>query len=144
VFHPPRDLPMHRTPFLLAPPCRRDAPYAGAVEAQGLDPDHLLPLQVPEHAVRDAVPRPPVHARVDGVPVAEVLRQAAPLAAMPGHVENGVGTCRFERPAWPRCLGSSGAMRPYCSGVSSTCLFLRTVPAEKHGQQVHHIHDELY
>jgi len=46
------------------------------------DPDHLLPLQVPGHAVRDAVLRPPVHARVDGVPVAEVFRQAALLAAV--------------------------------------------------------------
>ncbi len=38
--------------LFLAHPYRRDAPYAGAVEAQ------------------DAVLRPPVHARVDGVPVA--------------------------------------------------------------------------
>ncbi len=128
---------MHWAPFLLVPPYRRDAPYAGAVEAQGLDPDpdHLLPLQVLEHAIQDALLRPPVHARVDGVPVAETLRQAAPLAAVLGHVENGMGTCRFERPAWPRCLGSSGAMRPYCSGVSSTCLFLRIVSTENTGSK---------
>jgi len=128
---------MHWMPFFLEPPCRRDAPYAGAVEAQGLDPDpdHLLPLQVLEHAGRDAVLRPPVHARVDGVPVAEVLRQATPLAAVLGHVGNGVDTCRFERPAWPRCLGSSGAMRPYCIGVSSTCLFLRIVSTENTGSK---------
>jgi len=83
---------MHWTPFLLAPPYRRDAPYAGAVEARGLDPDpdHLLPLQMPEHAVQNPLLRPPVHACVDGVPVAEVLRQTAPLAAVLGHVENGV------------------------------------------------------
>jgi len=70
-------------------------------------------------------------------------RQAAPLAAMLGDIENGVGTCRFERLTWPRCLGSSGAMRSYCSWVSSTCLFLRIVRTEKHGQQVHHILGEL-
>jgi len=136
---------MHWTPFLLAPPCRRDAPYADAAEALGLDPDpdHLFPLQVPEHAVQDAVPRPPVHARVDGVPVAETLRQATPLAAVPGHAGNGVGTCRFERPAWPRCLGSSGAMRSYCIGVSPTCLFLRIASTEKYGHRVYLIHGKL-
>jgi len=136
---------MHWTPFLLAPPYHRDAPHAGAVEARGLDPDpdHLLPLQVPEHAVQNPLLRPPVHARVDGVPVAEVLRQAAPLAAVPGHAENGVGICRFERPALPRCLGSSGAMRSYCIGVSSTCLFLRIASTEKYGHRVYHIHGEL-
>ncbi len=136
---------MHRAPFLLVRSYRRGAPHADAVEPRGLDPDldHPLPLQVPERAVRDAILRSPVHARVDGVPVAETLRHAAPLAAVPGHAGNGMGTCRFERPAWPHCPGSSGAMRPYCIGASSTCLFLRTVPAEKHGQQVCHIHGEL-
>ena len=66
--------------------------HAGAVEAQGLDPDpdHLLPLQGLEHAVQNAVLRPPVHARVDSVPVSEVLRQATPLAAVLGHLQNGV------------------------------------------------------
>ncbi len=48
------------------------------------------PEQALELAVQNAVLRPPVHARVDGVPVSEVLRQTAPLAAVLGHVENGI------------------------------------------------------
>ncbi len=74
----------------LEPPCRRDAPYAGAVEARGLDPDHLFPLQVPEHTVQDAVLRPPVHARVDGVPVAEVLRLPCVIRTADHATERGV------------------------------------------------------
>ncbi len=73
------------------------------------------------HAVQDAVPRPPVHTRVDRVSVAEPLRQASPLVAMLGHVENGMGNCRLEKLTLPRCLGSSGTMNSYCTCVSFTC-----------------------
>ncbi len=64
----------------------------GLVEVYGFDPDpnHLLPLQMLEHTVQDAVLRPPVHPCIDRVPIAESLRQAAPCAAMLGHVENGI------------------------------------------------------
>lgn len=72
----------------------------GAVETQNLDPDqdHLLPLQVIEHAVQDAVPRLPVHARVDGVPVAEMPRQR------PRHLQPCPAT---QRMAWAP-TGSKG------------------------------------
>ena len=65
---------------------------AGAVQPHRL---HLhahdpLPLQVLEHAVQNAVLRPAVHPRVDGVPFAEAFRQPAPLAAVLGHVEDRV------------------------------------------------------
>jgi len=55
-----------------------------------LDPDDLIVLQLCEYAIQDAALRPTIHARVDGVPVAESPGQAAPLAALLGHIENRV------------------------------------------------------
>ena len=49
-----------------------------------------LPLQLLEHPVEHPALRPAVHAHVDGVPVAVPGRQPPPLAAMLGHVEDGV------------------------------------------------------
>ena len=65
---------------------------AGAVQAESLDldADQLVPLELLEHPVQHAVPGPAAHPHVDRVPVAEPLRQAAPLAALLGHVEDRV------------------------------------------------------
>ena len=64
----------------------------GAVQRHGfdLDADDLLALEALEDAVEHSGLAPAVHARVDGVPVAEVLRQPAPLAALLGHMQDGV------------------------------------------------------
>jgi hypothetical protein len=47
-------------------------------------------LQLLEHPVEHAALGPAVHARVDGVPVAKALGQAAPLATEFGNVQDGV------------------------------------------------------
>ena len=64
----------------------------GGVQRDGFDADahHLRLLQLLEHPVEHAQLGPAVHARVDGVPVAEALGQAAPLAAVLGHVEDRI------------------------------------------------------
>ena len=50
----------------------------------------LLSLQTGKHPIQDAGLAPAVHPGVNGVPVAEVLGQPAPFAALLGHKENGV------------------------------------------------------
>jgi hypothetical protein len=64
----------------------------GGVQRHGLDADahHLRLLQLLEHPIEHAQLGPAVHARVDGVPVAEALGQAAPLAAVLGNVQDGI------------------------------------------------------
>ena len=65
---------------------------ARAVQRHGFDLDahDLGLLQLLEHAIEHAGLGPTVHACVDRVPVAEPLGQATPLAAVLGHVEDGV------------------------------------------------------
>jgi len=79
-------------PFFSAPRAVRMHLDAGAVQAQRLDPDadQPVPLELLEHPVEHAVPGPAAHPHVDRVPVTEPLRQAAPLAAVLGDVEDGV------------------------------------------------------
>ncbi len=118
---------------------------AGAVQAHGLhpDPDHPRPLPMREHAVQNPVLRPPVPARVDGVPVAEVLRQAAPLAAMLGHVENGVEYRQVrEADMAPLPRPQRGNALVLCP-CKFPCLFLRTVPVDNHGHRVYHVWKKL-
>ena len=64
----------------------------GAVQRDRFDLDahDLSMLQPLEHPIQHAQLGPPVHAGVDRVPVAEALGQAAPLAAVLGHIEDGV------------------------------------------------------
>lgn len=64
----------------------------GGVERDGfdLDPHDLLHLQLFEDAVQHAVLGPAVHARIDRVPIAEVLRQPAPLRAVLGHIQHSI------------------------------------------------------
>jgi hypothetical protein len=50
----------------------------------------LLSLQVFEDPVEDPVFRPAIHPGIDRMPVAELSRQSPPLAAMFGHIEDGV------------------------------------------------------
>src|SRR5487761_1087052 len=62
------------------------------IEREGLDLDahDLLQLQFLEHPVEYAALRPAVHPGIDGVPVAEPLRQPTPLAAMLRHIQQSV------------------------------------------------------
>ncbi len=57
---------------------------AGAVETEGLDleAEDRFPLPWFEPPALDEVLRPLVHPDVEGIPVIELFRQAAPLAAM--------------------------------------------------------------
>src|ERR1035438_7908471 len=64
----------------------------GRIQAHGLDANahDLLALQLLEDPIQHAVLGPAVHAGVDGVPRSEAFGQAAPLAAVLGHIEQGV------------------------------------------------------
>ena len=65
---------------------------AGAVERHclELDSDHLGALQLFEDSIQNARLGPSIHTSINGVPIAEPLRQPSPLAAMFGHEKNGV------------------------------------------------------
>ena len=64
----------------------------GRVQRHGFDLDahDLIVLQLREYPIQDAVLRPPIHAGVDGVPVAKALGQTAPLAALLGYIQDRV------------------------------------------------------
>jgi len=66
--------------------------HHGAVQRYRLDLDahDLGLLQLLEHPVEHPALAPAVHARIDRVPIAEALGQAAPLAALLGHVQDGI------------------------------------------------------
>ena len=66
--------------------------YRSRIQADGFDFDahHLFPLQLLEHFVQHTALGPAVHAYVNRVPVAEALRQPAPLAAVFGHIQDRV------------------------------------------------------
>ena len=63
-----------------------------AVQANRLDLDahDLSMLQLLEHAIEHPIFGPAIHARVDGVPIAESQGQPAPLATVLGHIKNGI------------------------------------------------------
>ena len=63
-----------------------------AVQRNGLhsESQNLLSLQTGKHSVHDTGLTPAIHPGVNGVPVAEVLGQPAPFAALLGHKENSV------------------------------------------------------
>ena len=64
----------------------------GAVQRNGLDLDtnDLLLLQLRKEPIQDAGLGPAAHTGVDGMPVAEPLRQAPPFTPMFGDEQNGV------------------------------------------------------
>lgn len=92
VFQPPRDLPIACGPFFGRTRTVRMHLDAGGVQRHSfeLDLHDLRALQLLKGTVEHAQLGPAVHARVDGVPVAETLGQATPLAAVLGDVQDGV------------------------------------------------------
>jgi len=64
----------------------------GTVQGYGFDlhADDLRVLQLGKDAIQHPALRPPIHASIDGVPVAELLRQTAPFATLLGDVQDGV------------------------------------------------------
>src|SRR5271156_3605490 len=66
--------------------------HRGRVQSESLDPDahNLLQLQLFKDPVEGAALGPAVHARVDGMPVAEALRQPTPLASVLGHIQQSI------------------------------------------------------
>ena len=54
------------------------------------DGKDLLRLQPREDAIQDPGLAPAVHPRVDGMPIAEMLRQTAPFATVLDHKQQGV------------------------------------------------------
>jgi hypothetical protein len=69
-------------PFFLCAGAVRVHLDAGAIEGDDLqlECDQTLLLQAGEHPILDSVFAPAVHAGIDGMPFAEVLRQSAPFA----------------------------------------------------------------
>lgn len=59
-------------------------------EAFDADRDQALPPKRFENPLQHASVRPPAKPHVDGVPIAEFLRQAAPFAAVLGDIEQRV------------------------------------------------------
>jgi hypothetical protein len=66
--------------------------HGGTVQGNGFDfdTDDLIVLQLREDPIEHAALRPPIHSRIDGVPVAEPLGQATPFAALLGDLQDGV------------------------------------------------------
>ena len=66
--------------------------HAGSVQADHVNPDtrNLAALQLSKDALEYASFAPAAHAGIDGVPVAQVRRQTAPLATVLEHVKYGV------------------------------------------------------
>jgi hypothetical protein len=64
----------------------------GTVQGNGFDlnPDDLIVLQLRENPIQHPALGPPIHARVNGVPVAEALGQTTPFAALFSDVQDGV------------------------------------------------------
>ena len=64
----------------------------GTVERDGfdLDRDQAFTLKPLKDSIKHSVLAPPAHARVNGVPVAKLLRQAAPLATVFGNIQDGI------------------------------------------------------
>jgi hypothetical protein len=66
--------------------------HNGAVQGNSLDLDtnDLCALQLLKHPIQHTALAPAIHASVDSVPITEAFGQTAPLAAMLGHIQNGV------------------------------------------------------
>ena len=73
--------------------------HYGAVQGHRLDLDayELSMLQSLEQSIQHAALGPAVHARVDRVPIAKALWQAAPLAAVLGHIQDGVENLQIRK-----------------------------------------------
>ena len=96
----------------------------GTVQGDGfnLHADDLRVLQLCKDAIQHPALRPPIHASIDGVSVAELLRQTAPFAPLLGDVQDGVEHVQIvERhvAALPRCVGKHGSMWRYGASVIS-------------------------
>ena len=64
----------------------------GTVQGDGFEPhaDDLCVLQLGKDAIQHPALCPPIHARIDGVPVAESLGEPAPFALLLGDVQDGI------------------------------------------------------
>ena len=64
----------------------------GAVQGYGFDlhAEDLRVWQLGKYTIQHPALRPPIHASLDGVPVAEPLGQATPCAPLLGDVQDGV------------------------------------------------------
>ncbi len=94
-----------------------------------------VPLPGFEYPIQDTVLRPPVHPGVDDVPRAEPFRQATSLAAVFGHIANGIEYLPIREIDVSQRLR---AMRSDGVSVSSTGGVLPLVPIRSDGDQVYH------
>lgn len=114
---------MHCGPFFERAGTVRVHLERGRVERKSfkLDPHDLLGVQFFKNAVEHARLRPPVHARVDGVPVAKLIGQPHHLHPCSAMYNTAFNNCRFDKLTLPRCTGKLSLIRAYCSSVISTC-----------------------
>ena len=63
-----------------------------------LDAHYLFPLQTLEDMIQNTVLGPAIHTRVNGMPRAETPGQAAPLATLLSHIEQGVEKLQVGHP----------------------------------------------
>ena len=72
----------------------------GAVQRHRFDLDahNLSMMQLFEHPIQNATLGPAIHAGIDGVPIAEPLRQTAPFAAVLGDVQDRIEYAQIGEP----------------------------------------------
>ena len=82
----------------------------GRIQAHRLEANahQLFALQLGEDGVQHAALGPAVHARVDGVPRAKTLGQAAPLAAVLGDIKKRVQELQMGDPYIAALTGKTG------------------------------------
>ena len=94
----------------------------GAVQGHrlNLDADDLSMLQTFKDPIQNARLRPAAHAGINGVPTAKALGQAAPLATLFSHVQDGIQDLKIgERVTLPRWRGRQSSIRRYWASVIS-------------------------
>jgi hypothetical protein len=74
--------------------------HRGRIQRQRFDLEahDLFPLQLLKHSIQHTVLSPPVHAHVNGVPVAELLRKTAPFTALLSHIQKCIEHLQVRQP----------------------------------------------
>ena len=91
----------------------------GTVQGDGfeLHAEDLRVLQLGKDAIQHPALCPTIHARIDGVPVAESLGEPAPFAPCSATYKMALSTCRLSSGTLPRGVGKHGAIWRDCASV---------------------------
>ena len=93
----------------------------GTVQGDGfeLHAEDLRVLQLGKDAIQHPALCSTIHARIDGVPVAEPRGSPRHLHPCSATYKMALRTCRLSSVTWPRSVGKHGAMWRYCASVIS-------------------------